>query len=120
MGVKTLVIRKKLVATVSRREGVYNRTGEPSVTFCEKEEQVSGRMAYFLSQLLSKSNPLSLGLDSVFYPDGGIFLSILSRRRGLRIVRDGVFFFKANAVSHSLRRSSLPRKAGVFAGTPPI
>ena len=28
------------------------------------------------------------------------------RRRGLRIVRDGVFFFKANAVSHSLRRSS--------------
>ena len=30
------------------------------------------------------------------------------RRRGLRIVRDGVFFFKANAVSHSLRRSSFP------------
>ena len=28
------------------------------------------------------------------------------RRRGLRIVRDGVFFFKANAVFHSLRRSS--------------
>ena len=33
------------------------------------------------------------------------------RRRGLRIVRDGVFLFKANAVSHSLRRSSSPRKA---------
>ena len=30
------------------------------------------------------------------------------RRRGLRIVRGGVFFFKANAVSHSLRRSSFP------------
>ena len=31
-----------------------------------------------LSQLLSKSNPLSLGFDSVFYPDWGIFfLSIL-------------------------------------------
>ena len=73
-----------------------------------------------LSQLLSKSNPLSLGLDSVFYPDGGIFLSILSRRRGLRIVRDGVFLFKANAVSHSLRRSSSPRKAGGFAGAPNI
>ena len=29
-----------------------------------------------------------------------------ARRRGLRIVRDGVFFFKANAVSYSLRRSS--------------
>ena len=28
------------------------------------------------------------------------------RRRGLRIVRDGVSFFKANVVSHSLRRSS--------------
>ena len=30
---------QKLVATVSRREGVYNRTGEPSVIFAEKEEQ---------------------------------------------------------------------------------
>ena len=29
---------QKLVATVSRREGVYNRTGEPSVIFAEKEE----------------------------------------------------------------------------------
>ena len=31
--------RKKLVATVSRREGVYNRAGEPSVTFCGEEER---------------------------------------------------------------------------------
>ena len=29
---------QKLVATVSRREGVYNRTGEPSVIFAEKDE----------------------------------------------------------------------------------
>ncbi|MDY6059155.1 MAG: hypothetical protein SPI76_02275, partial [Candidatus Fimenecus sp.] len=29
---------QKLVATVSRREGVYNRTGKPSVIFAEKEE----------------------------------------------------------------------------------
>lgn len=29
---------KKLVASAWRREGVYNRTGEPSVTFCAKEE----------------------------------------------------------------------------------
>ena len=29
---------QKLVATVSRREGVYNRTGEPNVIFAEKEE----------------------------------------------------------------------------------
>ena len=46
-----------------------------------------------------------------------LFCYLLTRRRGLRIVRDGVFLFKANAVSHSLRRSSLPRKAGGFAGT---
>ena len=29
--------RKKLAATTNRREGVYNRTGKPSVTFCERE-----------------------------------------------------------------------------------
>ena len=34
---------QKLVATVSRREGVYNRTGEPSVIFAEKEELHSER-----------------------------------------------------------------------------
>ena len=28
--------RKKLVARVSRRENIYNRTGKPSVTFCKK------------------------------------------------------------------------------------
>lgn len=28
--------RKRLVATVSRREGVYHRAGEPGVTFCGK------------------------------------------------------------------------------------
>ncbi len=28
--------RKKVVATVSRRERVYKRTGEPSVPFCDK------------------------------------------------------------------------------------
>ena len=31
--------RKKLVATASRCEDVYNRAGKPSVTFCGKEEQ---------------------------------------------------------------------------------
>ena len=39
--------RKKLVATASRREGVYNRTGGPSVTFCEKEEQWSGWLIFY-------------------------------------------------------------------------
>ena len=28
--------RKKVVATASRCEGVYNRAGEPSVPFCER------------------------------------------------------------------------------------
>ena len=32
----TPVARKRLVATVSRREGACNRAGEPSVTFCGK------------------------------------------------------------------------------------
>ena len=36
VGVELSRTRKKLVATANRREGVYNRTGEPSVTFCEK------------------------------------------------------------------------------------
>ena len=31
-----LVTRKRVVATASRREGVYNRAGEPSVPFCGK------------------------------------------------------------------------------------
>ncbi len=30
--------RKKLVVTASRREGVYNRIGKPSETFCERGE----------------------------------------------------------------------------------
>jgi len=28
--------RKRFIATANRREGVYNRTGAPSVTFCGK------------------------------------------------------------------------------------
>ena len=30
--------RKKLVATAQRRERIYKRTAEPSVTFCGEEE----------------------------------------------------------------------------------
>ena len=37
------------------------------------------------------------------------------RRRGLRIVRDDVFFFQANVIAHSLRRSSFPNR-NRFAG----
>ena len=31
--------RKRLAATANRRAGACNRAGEPSVTFCAKEEQ---------------------------------------------------------------------------------
>ena len=62
-GVELSWTRKKLVATASRREGVYNRTGEPSVTFGEKEEQGSGRMTYFLSQTKNKSEQSELCSD---------------------------------------------------------
>ena len=31
--------RKRLVANQSRREGVYNRAGDVSVTFCGEEER---------------------------------------------------------------------------------
>ena len=44
------------------------------------------------------------------------------RRRGLRIVRDDVFFFQANVIARSLRRSSSPtatRCAGLAVGVPP-
>ena len=40
-----LITRKRLVATASRREGVYNRAGEPSVTFCGEEERRRARAA---------------------------------------------------------------------------
>ena len=47
---------KKLVATGRRGESVYNRTDEPSVTFCGKEEQRNGRMAYFCKKSRSKAD----------------------------------------------------------------
>ena len=38
--------RKKLVATAQRRERIYKRTAEPSVTFCGEEEQRNGRLIF--------------------------------------------------------------------------
>ena len=40
---KAIINPQKLVATASRREGVYNRAGETSVIFAEKEELYSER-----------------------------------------------------------------------------
>ena len=42
--------RKRLVAKDFRREGVYNRTEKPSVTFCGEEEQRNEREGAFLKQ----------------------------------------------------------------------
>ena len=44
-----------------------------------------------------------------------LFCQHMTRRRGLRIVRDDVFFFKANVIAHSLRRSSFQNR-NRFAG----
>ncbi len=41
----TATYRKKLVATVRRRERIYKRTAEPSVTFFGNEEQDKRRMS---------------------------------------------------------------------------
>ena len=38
--------RKKLVARAKRRERIYKRTAEPSVTFCGEEEQRNGRLIF--------------------------------------------------------------------------
>ena len=51
---------QKLAATTNRREGVYNRTGKPSVTFCEREGAGSGRM-FFLQRKRSKQALLRRG-----------------------------------------------------------
>ena len=48
---------KKLVATASRREGVYKRTGKPSVTFCERGE-ARKRADDFFAQKTSKQSEL--------------------------------------------------------------
>ena len=41
---------QKLVAKANRREGVYNRAGEPSVTFSRKEEQWRERALIFVKK----------------------------------------------------------------------
>ena len=71
--------RKKLVATANRCEGVYNRAGEPSVTFCEKEEQRRERALIFIKNQSKRykklaptwrrrwdSNPRYLAVSLVF------------------------------------------------------
>ena len=54
--------------------------------------------------------------------DSAFDASTAPRRRGLRIVRDDVFFFQANVIAHSLRRSSFPTAThfvGLAVGVPP-
>ena len=66
------------------------------------------RFSLILSQLLSESNPLSLGFDSVFYSDWGtLFCQCFPRRCGRHIVRSDFF---AKVASHSFCRSSFPNR----------
>ena len=62
--------RKKLVATASRRESVYNRAGEPSMAFCERggaRKQADG-LSFCHRQ---KNKPEQSGLCSgMAYPGG--------------------------------------------------
>ena len=61
-----------------------------------------------LSQLLSESNPLSLGFDSAFYSDWGtLFCQCFPRRCGRHIVRSDFF---AKVASHSFCHSSFPNR----------
>ena len=46
-----MINRKKLVATAKRREGVYNRTVEPSVTFFEKGAAADKVKPYFKNKI---------------------------------------------------------------------
>ena len=66
------------------------------------------RFSLILSQLLSESNPLSLGFDSAFYSDWGtLFCQCFPRRCGRHIVRSDFF---AKVASHSFCRSSFPNR----------
>ena len=38
---------QKVGSNRGRREGIYNRTGEPSVTFCEKEQQRECALVFY-------------------------------------------------------------------------
>ena len=66
------------------------------------------RFSLILSQLLSESNPLSLGFDSAFYSDWGTLFVNASH-----VAADGISFaatFFAKVTSHSFCRSSFPNR----------
>ena len=95
------------------RRSAVPKVRDPSIP--EKSLDILPATSYNLFSLVSGCSADGSVLGSG--PRGRGFKSPHSdhRRRGLCIVRDGVFFFKANAISHSLRRSS-SQNATRFAG----
>ena len=60
-----------MVATASRREGVYNRTGEPSVPFCGKGGARERADGVFFASGIKKTSEQS-GLCSDVVPAAGV------------------------------------------------
>ena len=58
--------RKKLVATASRHESVYNRTDEPSVTFHERGGTTVRVMDFCSNKNRERSNPFRCGKSGQF------------------------------------------------------
>ena len=63
VGVERSRTRKKPVATASRREGVYNRTGEPSVTFTKRRNKGAGGWLIFCRRQKNKPEQNSICSD---------------------------------------------------------
>ena len=63
--------RKKLVATANRRDGVYNRTGKPSVTFCERGGARKRADVFLAKKNGAKQALLRRGGDGGGYPPDG-------------------------------------------------
>ena len=85
---------QKLVATVSRREGVYNRTGEPSVIFavCGQPQGLSLRYDIFFNPCEAPTSFHS-SLFTLLCPIG--LMSLLLRKRWTMssILRLDLFLF---------------------------
>ena len=69
--------RKRLVATGSRREGVYNRAGEPSVTFCGKGRTVERVTDFFEIKNRNERNSFRRGMPERSRTSGTQFRKLL-------------------------------------------
>ena len=107
--------RKKLVATASRREGVYNRTGEPRVTFCEREgarKRVDG-LSFCRRQKISRSK-------ADFAPTWRARRDSLSCGKALagKTVPRTVFLHRSIEPLFALYKTKAPPDGGALLGAP--